>query len=64
MTYKFAKMDKEFGNYDYIRLGSVTGIVPNVLEEVGKLIEAVLSYLGPVHNHGKFLHIHNASLLK
>lgn len=61
MTYNFTKIDKEFGNYDYIRLA---GIMLKVLKEVSKVMEAVLSYLGTVHNHGKFSTYHNVSLLK
>ena len=41
MRFNQSIMDEEFGPYNYIRLGSATGIVPMVLKEVGKLIENV-----------------------
>ncbi len=48
MAFNCAMMDEECGPYNYIRLGSATGIVPMVLKEVGQLIENVKADAQPI----------------
>lgn len=50
MAFNCAMMDEECGPYNYIRLGSATGIVPMVLKEVEQLIENVKAGQQPIEN--------------